>query len=165
VTLQAGEVFAAVDATSPFHTVLADNYLNAIGGGTYEARLFSRSGSAKVSYAVFVGSGFVTDDTYPYSHREGGEGFVIYALPVSDTTPSVSGYRTVTTGSTTTITDFDDGRVGQLLTVLSEHAVTITDGTHIILHGSADFDMEVADSLTLVLKADNKWYETARMVN
>jgi hypothetical protein len=84
---------------------------------------------------------------------------------LNDATPTVSGGSTFTTGGTTTITDFDDGTSGQTITVLAGHAVTITDGTHIILHGSADFTMAVSDSLTLVLKPDNKWYETARMVN
>ena len=83
----------------------------------------------------------------------------------NNATPPVAGGSTFTTGGTTTITDFDDGTVGQTITVLSEHAVTITDATNIILHGSANFVMAAADSLTLVLKADNKWYETARMVN
>jgi hypothetical protein len=81
-----------------------------------------------------------------------------------EATPSVVG-SLFTTGGTTTITDFDDGFTGQVITVLSEHAVTITDGTHIILHGSANFGMAASDSLTLVLKADNKWYELSRMVN
>jgi hypothetical protein len=80
-------------------------------------------------------------------------------------TPTVIGGNVFITGGTTTITDFDDGVLGQTITILSEHAVTITDGTNIILHGSANFVMAAADSLTLVLKADNKWYETARMVN
>jgi len=83
----------------------------------------------------------------------------------NNATPPVAGGSTFTTGGTTTITDFDDGTVGQTITVLSEHAVTITDATNIILNGSANFVMAAADSLTLVLKADNKWYETARMVN
>jgi hypothetical protein len=82
-----------------------------------------------------------------------------------DATPTVAGGSTFTTGGTTTITDFDDGVLGQTITILSEHAITITDGTNIILHGSANFVMAASDSLTLVLKADNKWYETARMVN
>jgi len=163
--VQSGAVFAAVDSSSPWHSYLIDNYLAGIGAGIYESRLFSQSGTAQVSYTVHAASGFVTDDTYPYSHREGGEGFTIYALPAADGTPTVSGQRTVTTGSTTTIEDFDDGRVGQLLTVLAEHTLIITDGTHIILNGSTNLTMAAGDSLTLVLKADNKWYETARMVN
>jgi hypothetical protein len=96
----------------------------------------------------------------PLSDAGGG----IVAL-ANDATPTVAGGSTFTTGGTTTITDFDDGVLGQTITVLSEHAITITDGTNIILHGSANFVMAAADSLTLVLKADNKWYETARMVN
>jgi hypothetical protein len=83
----------------------------------------------------------------------------------NDATPTVAGGSTFITGGDGTITDFDDGTVGQTITVLSEHDVTITDGTHIILHGSADLVMAASDSLTLVLKADNKWYETSRMVN
>ena len=83
----------------------------------------------------------------------------------NEATPTVAGGLIFTTGGTTTITDFDEGFTGQVITVLSEHAVTITDGTNIILNGSANFVMAAADSLTLVLKADNKWYETARMVN
>jgi len=77
----------------------------------------------------------------------------------------VSGGSIFQTGGTTTITDFDDGAIGQTITILSVHAVTITDGTNIILYGSVDLVMAISDSLTLVLKADNKWYETARMVN
>jgi lactam utilization protein B len=82
-----------------------------------------------------------------------------------DATPTVSGGSIFQTGGTTTITDFDDGAIGQTITILSVHAVTITDGTNIILYGSVDLVMAISDSLTLVLKADNKWYETARMVN
>jgi hypothetical protein len=80
-------------------------------------------------------------------------------------TPTVSGGNVFITGGTATITDFDNGVLGQTITVLSENDLIITDGTHIILHGSATFTMAASDSLTLVLKADNKWYETARMVN
>jgi hypothetical protein len=83
----------------------------------------------------------------------------------NDATPTVAGGGVFSTGGTTTITDFDDGAVGQIITVLSEHAITITDGTNIILHGSVNFVMAASDSLTLVLKADTKWYETSRMVN
>ena len=84
-----------------------------------------------------------------------------------EATPTVAGGSIFVTSGTANdpITDFDDGFTGQTITILAEHAVTITDGTNIILHGSADFDMAASDSLTLVLKADNKWYETARMVN
>ncbi len=82
-----------------------------------------------------------------------------------DATPSIAGGNLFLTGGTTTITDFDDGVLNQLIEIRSEHAVTITDGTNIILNGSANFVMAAADSLILRLKADNKWYEVSRMVN
>lgn len=66
------------------------------------------------------------------------------------------------TGDTTGITDFDQGFIGQMITVLAEHNKTITDGAPIILSGSANFDMVLADTLTLINKADGNWYEIGR---
>jgi hypothetical protein len=80
----------------------------------------------------------------------------------NDATPSVSGGKNFLTGGTTTITDFDDGVVGQEITIIAEHSIKITDGTNIFLSGSADFDMTATDTLTLICKADNKWYEVSR---
>ena len=82
-----------------------------------------------------------------------------------DATPSVQNGRLFLTGGTTTITDFDDGREGQLITIISEHAITITDGTNIFLNGSANFVMAATDTLSLVCKADGKWYEIGRSDN
>jgi len=83
----------------------------------------------------------------------------------NDATPSVGGGRLFLTGGTTTITDFDDGVLGQLITIIAEHAITITDGTNIFLSGSANFVMAITDTLTLMCKADNKWYEIGRSDN
>jgi len=69
------------------------------------------------------------------------------------------------TGSTTTITDFDDGIEGQVITILAEHSLTITDGTNIFLSGGTNWAMAATDTLTLVCKADNKWYEISRSDN
>lgn len=87
------------------------------------------------------------------------------ATLADDATPSIANGNKFVTGGTTTITDFDDGVTGKVITVLSEHAITITDGTNIILNGSANFVMAASDSLMLILKADGKWYELSRMVN
>jgi hypothetical protein len=84
---------------------------------------------------------------------------------LDDATPSVEGGRLWLTGGTTTVTDFDDGIEGQLITIISAHALTITDGTNIFLSGSANFVMAATDTLTLVCKADNKWYEVGRSDN
>jgi hypothetical protein len=69
------------------------------------------------------------------------------------------------TGDTTTITDFDDGVVGQTIHILAEHAKTITDNAAIILDGSANFVMAVADTLTLTMFNDQVWQETGRTTN
>jgi hypothetical protein len=83
----------------------------------------------------------------------------------NDATPSVEGGRLWLTGGTTTVTDFDDGIEGQAITVIAEHAITITHGTNIFLNGAANFVMAVKDTLTLQCKADNKWYEIGRSDN
>jgi cyclophilin family peptidyl-prolyl cis-trans isomerase len=83
----------------------------------------------------------------------------------NDATPSVNGGDFFLTGGTTTITDFDDGVLGQVITIIAEHAITITDGTNIFLNGSANFVMAATDTLTLICKADNKWYEIGRSDN
>jgi hypothetical protein len=80
-------------------------------------------------------------------------------------TPSVSGGQLFKTGGTTAITDFDDGVVGQTIRILAAHAITITDGTPIILNGSANFVMAAADTLTLTMFDDQVWQEVSRMVN
>jgi parallel beta-helix repeat protein len=80
-----------------------------------------------------------------------------------DATPSVAGgWTSFLTGGTTTITDFDDGYTGQIITVIADHSITITDGTNIFLNGSANFEMTATDTLTLICKSDNKWYEVSR---
>lgn len=79
-----------------------------------------------------------------------------------EATPSVKCGSIFLTGGTTTITDLDDGLEGQVVTLIAEHSVTITDGTNFFLSGSANFEMTATDTLTLICKADNKWYEKSR---
>lgn len=83
----------------------------------------------------------------------------------NNATPSIDGGRLFLSGGTTTITDFDDGEPGQIITIISEHAITITDGTNIFLSGSGNFAMQATDTLSLVQKADGKWYEIGRSDN
>lgn len=92
-------------------------------------------------------------------------GTAAYTTLADEATPSILGGSLFLTGGTTTITDFDDGTTGQQITILSDHTITITHGTNIILSNSQNFGMVANDSLTLVLKADNKWYEVARGTN
>lgn len=87
------------------------------------------------------------------------------ATLADDATPSVDAGRSFVTGGTTTITDFDDGLEGQIIHIISEHAITITDGTNIFLSGSTNWTMAATDTLTLICKADGKWYELSRSDN
>ena len=79
-----------------------------------------------------------------------------------EATPSVSGKDIWLTGGTTTITNFTDGLAGQTIIIMAEHTLTITDGTHILLDGSANWTMTDTDTLTLICKAADIWEETGR---
>jgi parallel beta-helix repeat protein len=83
----------------------------------------------------------------------------------ADTTPTVLNGSLFKTGGAVTITDFDDGVVGQTITILAAHAVTITDGASIILNGSGNFAMAASDTLTLTMFDDQVWQEVARSDN
>ena len=86
----------------------------------------------------------------------------LHAL-ANDATPSIVGLGdTVLTGGTTTITDLDDGYENRKITIIADHSLDITDGTNILLSGSTTWSMTATDTLTLVQKADGKWYETGR---
>lgn len=91
----------------------------------------------------------------------------LIAIPSLDDTgtPSVIGSNKWLTGGTTTITDFDGGFEGQVINVLADHTVKISDNTNIILSGNVDFNMLSGDTLTLVQRADTFWYERARSAN
>ena len=83
----------------------------------------------------------------------------------NDATPSVLAGNVWKTGGTTAITDFDNGILGQTIKILAAHSVKITDGSPIILAGSADYDMTVSDTLTLTMYDDQVWQEDSRSVN
>lgn len=83
----------------------------------------------------------------------------------NEATPTVLSDSLFVTGGTTTITDFDDGVVNQTIEILSAHAVTITDGSNILLEGSVDFVMAAGDSLTLTMFNDQVWEEVSRKTN
>ena len=82
-----------------------------------------------------------------------------------DATPTVAASNLFKTGGATTITDFDDGVVGQTIKILAAHSVKITDGAPIILAGGADYDMTDSDTLTLTMYDDQVWQEDSRSVN
>lgn len=80
-------------------------------------------------------------------------------------TPSVDGVKFCRTRDTTTVTNFTGGVEGQELTILFQHAKTITDNANIVLAGSVNFvGTANADMLTLQY-FDGVWYEKSRSVN
>lgn len=86
----------------------------------------------------------------------------IITFTSTDATPTVGGGSVFITAGTTTITDFDDGYTGKIITVIAASSITITDGTNILLNSSANWAMTDTDTLTLLQKADGKWYEMGR---
>ena len=92
-------------------------------------------------------------------------GLVVTTLTSGEATPTVANGRVFKTAGTTAITDFDDGIVGQTIQILATASITITDGSPIILNGSADYDMTDTDTLTLTMYNDQVWSEDARSVN
>ena len=93
-------------------------------------------------------------------------GFPVLTFGASDTTPTIRSNDVLAqlskSGGAVTITDFDDGQVGDVFTLLAEHAVTITDGQNIHLGGSVDFVMAAGDTLELAMFNDRVWEEISR---
>lgn len=83
-----------------------------------------------------------------------------------DATPSTSGVSGIfkTTG-TTTITDFDNGVIGNTITILATSTITITDSASVILSGGSNYVMTASDTLTLTMFNDQVWQEVGRSVN
>ncbi len=83
----------------------------------------------------------------------------------NDATPTVLNVVLAKTGGTTTITDFDDGVVGQPLELRFDHATTITDGSNILLNASANFVGAAGDVMKFRMFTDQVWEEVSRKVN
>ena len=107
----------------------------------------------KTGAVSLVGANY-TDDTV---------GIVTFTS--TDATPSVSASNIFITAGTTTITDFDDGYTGKIITIIGASSLTITDGTNIILDGSANMSMTSGDVLMLVQKSDTYWYQISEANN
>lgn len=121
----------------------------------------------QIGHNAFKGLDF-TNPCEKVAIVDGAKGIEVlnYIATLDNTaTPSVSAGNVFVTSGTQTVTDFDDGSEGKQFTLIAEHNKTITDGTNIFLSGSANFDMVDTDTLTLICKADLKWYETGRSDN
>jgi len=80
-----------------------------------------------------------------------------------DDTPSIAESETFKLAGTTTITDFDNGEVGDIIHILATgSALTITHNANIILKGRRSWTMQSGESLTLVMWSDQIWNEIGR---
>jgi len=136
------------------------NFYSPIGGSA-PATANLRPAHKITSATGLINYGLWTDPATTYGNFSINK---IGAL-VNSATPSVSDGNVFLTGGTTTITNFTGGWTGQEIKIISEHAITITDGTNIFLSGSANYVMDATDTLTLINKADGKWYELSRSNN
>mgnify|MGYP002814039146 CR=1 FL=1 len=80
-------------------------------------------------------------------------------------TPSVANFILCNTNGATAITNFTNGTTGQVIIVLAQANITITNGASIQLAGAANFAMTNLDVLTLVQISLNLWREVSRSVN
>ncbi len=81
-------------------------------------------------------------------------------------TPTVAaGNVFITHANATTITAFDDGVVGQEITIYCAADITITDGAALDLQGGTNYSMTTTDTLTLMQFTSGNWVETGRSVN
>ena len=100
----------------------------------------------------------------------GSEGASV-TLAVNDTTPTVkNGYLfTATNTNPTNITDFDNGYLGQKVTVMFTNGQTtlidVTGAGHFRLLGATSFTYLTYTVSTFVKKSATEWWEVSRSVN
>ena len=81
-----------------------------------------------------------------------------------DATPSVKNANIFETAGATSITDFDDGIIGQVIHIKATASIKVTDNAAILLNESTDYDMADGDTLTLCMFDDQIWHEIGRAV-
>ena len=161
----------AIVSNSVFHNaapvaawgIIADGTYNKVilSGNSFEGFTGGDIGATGTFTDGFQALGNITDDADGINNTTSIQKIVSLA---DEATPSVRFGRYFKTSGTANdpITDFDDGINGQVITIIAEHECIVNDATNIFLSGSAAWTMTATDTLTLICKADNKWYEIAR---
>ena len=80
----------------------------------------------------------------------------------TDQSPTVAESNMFITAGTTAILDFDDGVVGDVITIKAASAITITHSAAVLLKGSQNWAMRTNDTLTLAMVEDQVWQEVGR---
>jgi hypothetical protein len=145
-----GSVVTFSDDGSGTHTISGMlTFSNAYSPGVEVVRTGATAGTTP-GY-VWDGSNFVEK---PWLNES------VTTFANADATPSVAGSKLCLTTGTTAITDFDDGVVGQTITVKAKSSITITDGGDLELVGN--FAMTTGDTITLTMLETGKWSEISR---
>ena len=79
-----------------------------------------------------------------------------------DATPSIAESNVFITAGSTTITDFDDGQVGDIIQIRAGADITIQTGGPIYCSGISNFNMNGGDTVTFAMFTDQVWYEIGR---
>jgi len=80
-----------------------------------------------------------------------------------DATPSVRRNNIFDTVGTTAITNFSEGKLGQIIFIRAQSTITIThNASKIVLENASNFDMVSGDTLTLCMFEDQIWHEVSR---
>lgn len=83
-------------------------------------------------------------------------------------TPSILNASVVATGGTTSLTSLSDGYIGQIVTIIAEHNVSVVHGSTagtFRLNGGSNYNMTPNDTLTVVYSGNKLWVEMSRSVN
>lgn len=156
-------VISGVDYTNDSSSI--SGTLIEIQGGSEITLTAIRKGDHNIAIDDQVNSHQV-DLSYVGHYHLGRDIHPIATFTDGDTTPDVSSARLFETGNTsaTTITNFDGGEPGQIITIKAgDNNTTIDDGPNIRLNGTADFAMGDQDTLTLVHYGSGIWREVSRM--
>jgi hypothetical protein len=130
-------------------------------GSVLNGNIITGNGTGVLGGHVWIdgGDNVINGNTVNFS------GTGVFRTLADSATPSVLGGRVFTTGGATTITDFTDGVIGQVIIIKAAHTVTITNAAGgIRLAGSANFNMVSGDTLTIVKTTATLWDEIGRMV-
>lgn len=80
----------------------------------------------------------------------------------TDATPTIADSRLFITAGTTAITDFDDGVVGDIISIKANSSIAITDNSNINLAGGNTWNMQSGDILVLEMFTDQLWDQVGR---